>query len=128
MKRLLKLGLTGFLFLSGLYHFINPEFYFPLIPPYIPFPAFVNYFSGSIEILFGLFLLSPKTRKLSSIGIILMLIAFVPSHIYFIQIGSCVENGLCISPIISWARLVIIHPLLIYWTWIVGFKNSSNNE
>jgi hypothetical protein len=44
-----------------------------------------------------------------------MLISFIPAHIYFIQIGSCVEGGMCVSEWIGWARLLIIHPLLIWW-------------
>ena len=51
-----------------------------------------------------------------------MLIAFIPSHIWFIEIGSCVEGGLCVDEWISWLRLLIIHPVLIYWAYWVGFK------
>ena len=55
--------------------------------------------------------------------IIVLLIFFIPSHVYFIKIGSCVPNGLCVNPIIGWLRLVIVHPILILWAWYVGKLN-----
>ncbi|MEQ8713183.1 MAG: hypothetical protein RIC80_09200 [Cyclobacteriaceae bacterium] len=104
-----------FYIIAGLNHFINPDFYIPIIPDYLPEKGFVNIASGIAEVLLGAGLLSEKTIKSSTIGITIMLIAFVPSHIYFIHEGSCVAEGLCVSPIISWIRLIIIHPLLIMW-------------
>ncbi|WP_340199512.1 hypothetical protein [Ascidiimonas sp. W6] len=105
---------------AGLYHFVNPQFYLPLIPDYLPYPNEINTLSGMVEILFALLLLSIKTRKIASLGIIILLVAFIPSHVYFIQTGSCAENSLCVSPWIAYIRLLLIHPLLIYWAWFVG--------
>ncbi|MEM9918721.1 MAG: hypothetical protein AAF990_11530, partial [Bacteroidota bacterium] len=58
-----------------------------------------------------------QSRRWAAFGLIAMLIAFVPSHIHFIQIGSCVEGGLCTPPWVAWLRLLLIHPLLIWWAW-----------
>jgi len=118
-KKLLKYLLIVFYVFAGINHFLNPRFYLGLIPDYLPIPQLINYLSGVLEITFGLGVIFSKTRKISCIGIIFLLIAFIPSHIYFIQIGSCVEEGLCVSPWISWLRLIVIHPLLIYWAWFV---------
>ena len=104
--------------LAVTYHFINPEFYYKLIPDYLPYPVIINWISGVIEIAFGLGLIVQVTRRWSVYGIIAMLIAFIPSHVYFIQIGGCVEEGLCVPLIIGWIRLILIHPLLIWWAWI----------
>jgi hypothetical protein len=46
-----------------------------------------------------------------------MLIAFVPAHIYMIQIGSFSLGSFEMTPMIGWVRLLIIHPLLMYWAW-----------
>ena len=59
------------------------------------------------------------TRNLALKGLVLMLLAFIPSHVYFIQIGSCIENSICVAPWIAWVRLLIVHPLLILWAWKV---------
>lgn len=110
--------LAGFYMVAGFNHFINPEFYMPLIPDYLPYHKAINWASGAAEILLGAGLLLPRFRKMAALGIMLMLIAFIPSHIYFIQIGSCVEDGLCVSEWLGWIRLVVIHPLLIFWAWV----------
>jgi len=119
MIKILRLVLIGFYLSAGSYHFINPEFYFDLIPDYLPYPKFINYASGILEIVLAIGVAVPKYRKISVYGIIALLILFVPSHVFFIQIGSCIENGLCVSPWISWLRLLLIHPLLMLWAWVV---------
>ena len=107
-----------FYIIAGLNHFINPDFYYPLIPDYLSdFDGFINVFSGVIEIGLGVQLLFPKTRYRAAIAIVFMLIAFIPSHVYFIQLGSCIEDGLCVAEWIGWGRLLVIHPLLIWWAW-----------
>jgi len=119
-KRLIQLNyviITGFFLIAGINHFRDPDFYFPLIPNYIPFPNLINGISGGLEIILALGFLLPKYREISIWGIIILLILFIPSHVHFIQIGSCVEGSLCVPEWIAWVRLVIIHPLLLFWVW-----------
>ena len=111
--------MMAFLYLvAGINHFISPESYLPIIPEYIPNHELINVLAGIAEIILGIGLLIPKTRIVSAWGVILMLIAFIPSHVYFIQIGSCVEGGICTPEWMGWIRLVVIHPLLLAWAWI----------
>jgi uncharacterized membrane protein len=112
--------LALFFIFAGLYHFINPDFYAPLIPKYIPKTVSINYAVGLLELLLGLLVLFPSYRRRSCYGIILLLIQLISSHIFFIQQGSCVANSLCVPSWISWSRLVLIHPLLIYWAYSVS--------
>lgn len=102
---------------AGINHFINPDFYISIIPPYLPFPNEINTLAGICEILFAILLISPKTRKFGAYAIILMLIAFIPSHIYTIQVGGCIPNGNCVPEWIVWFRLFPIQPLLMAWAW-----------
>lgn len=104
--------------LAGVNHFISPEFYFAIIPKYLPSHELINILAGIAEIILGIGLLIPSTRKVSAWGVVLMLIAFIPSHVYFIQIASCVEGEICTLKWIGWVRLVVIHPLLLAWAWI----------
>lgn len=117
--------LAGFYILAGINHFINPGFYYPLIPDYLPNHQLINMLSGILEVVFGIGIAFDNTRKYASVLIMLMLIAFIPSHVYFIVLGSCVEDGLCLPPIIGWLRLLIIHPILIYWAWAVGNSGET---
>ena len=120
MKKISLFFQSFFYVFAGVNHFINPDFYLPLIPDYLQeLAVFINALSGTIEIGFGVMLLVPKSRKRAALGIVLMLVAFIPSHVYFIQIGSCIDNGLCVAEWIGWLRLLVIHPFLILWAWSV---------
>ena len=121
--KFLRILLIGFYAFAGSYHFINPEFYSDLIPKYLPYHTLINYASGFFEILLALGVALPKTRLLAVKGIIVLLILFIPSHIYFIQVGSCVESAFCVAPWIAWVRLLLIHPLLMLWVWVVRKTN-----
>ena len=120
LKNISRIIMGSFFIFAGIMHFINPDLYIPLIPNWIPFAVAVNFISGSLEILFGVLLLVEKTRKWGSIGIIALLLLFIPTHVYFIQVGSCIPEVLCVDPWIGWMRLVVIHPLLLWWAWSVG--------
>ncbi|MEM0940778.1 MAG: hypothetical protein AAF600_11425 [Bacteroidota bacterium] len=114
----LHLNLQSFFYLAaGVNHFINPEFYYPLIPNYFIYTKAINLLAGFFEMLFGITFLFTRTRNFAVYGILSMLLAFIPSHIYFIQTGSCIEEGLCVPEWIGWFRLIVIHPLLIWWAW-----------
>ncbi|MCG8374529.1 MAG: hypothetical protein MI700_13390 [Balneolales bacterium] len=129
LKRINVLLLAGFYLFAGINHFINPAFYLPLIPDYLPFPNAINIISGTAEILLGGGVLFNRTRKVSSYLLVAMLITFIPAHIYFLEIGSCLENGLCVPEWVSWVRLVIIHPLLIIWALSVrNFAQKTKSQ
>lgn len=120
MKAHLFIYLLGaFFVVAGLNHFINPEFYLPLIPSYLPFHELINHASGALEIILGVTLFAIKFRNLAAWGLFALLITFIPSHIHFIQIGSCIDDGLCVPSWIAWLRLIVIHPLLLLWVWRV---------
>ena len=115
MKKLSLYIQSIFYLSSGINHFRNPEFYSGLIPPYLLFHESINVLAGMAEILLALLLLIIRTRKIAAYGIIVLLVAFIPAHIYFIQIGSCIPNGLCVPPWLGWVRLLVMQPLLIAW-------------
>lgn len=123
-KKILIHSLAYFYLAAGINHFVTPEFYLPLIPPFFSNPELINLVAGVAEILLGLGVLYFPTRSRAGYGIVLMLLAFIPSHVYFIQVGSCIAGGLCVEAWIGWLRLVVIHPVLIYWGYWVA-KNPK---
>lgn len=106
---------------AGCNHFVHPKTYLSLIPPYLPWPALLNTISGAFEILFGLLLVFKPTRKSAAIFIILMLIAFLPAHVYMIQKNGCVSPALCVPLWVAWLRLPLQLVLIILvwkaYTW-----------
>ena len=111
--------LVLFYVLAGINHFRDPGFYEPLIPPYFPFPEAINLIVGVIELVLGLGLLWKPVRTYAIYGIILLLVAFIPAHVYMIQVDGCVgvEGSLCVSPLFAWVRLFPLQFLLMWWAY-----------
>ena len=69
----------------GIKHFIEPEYFLSIVPPYLPYHLELVYVSGVFEVLFGILILIPKYRYYGAIGLILLLIAVFPANIYLAQ-------------------------------------------
>jgi uncharacterized membrane protein len=93
------------------------------MPKWLPAPGFLIYFSGILEIVLGILLLIKKTRKLAALLIILMLVAFLPAHIYMIQITPFMLGKISVTPLIAWVRLPL-QLLFIGWAWYYYKKTT----
>ena len=116
MKKILLYLQSIFYIAAGFNHFRKPLIYETLIPPYFPWHETINVSAGIAEIVLGAGLLFIVTRRWAAYGIVLLLLLFIPAHIYHIQMNGCLP-GLCFSPWIVWMRLLILHPILIAWAW-----------
>ncbi len=101
----------------GVKHFIEPDYFLSIIPPYLPFHIELVYISGFFEILFGLMILFPKYRYYGSIGLILLLIAVFPANIYLAQSKEAQEAIGASQQIAIW-RLPIQGILIWIAYWI----------
>lgn len=120
-KRLSLYVMFAFYLLAGVNHFRNPEGYLKIIPSYMNDAVLINTIAGIAETVFAILLLFKTSRKVACYGIILMLLAFIPSHIYMLQTGFCPEVAgeiRCAPQWLLWGRLIIFQPLLIYWAWV----------
>ncbi len=101
---------------AGINHFVHPEFYLRVIPLFISgYSSQVIVLSGIAEIISGVLIIFPVTRKTGLYAIIGMLIAFIPAHIYLIQTVTCTDDAFCGKAILAWLRLFPGQILLIYW-------------
>ena len=71
-----------FYVVAGALHFIKPEPYLRIMPPYIPWHVAMVRVSGVSEILGGLGLLVPETRRTAAWGLTAPLIAVFPANIH----------------------------------------------
>jgi uncharacterized membrane protein len=65
-------------------HFIFPEAYRKIIPPYLPWPRLLVTVSGIAEIVLAAGLLFPASRNISLYGIIGMLVLFLMVHFHML--------------------------------------------
>ena len=68
--------------LIGIEHFREPQKFVEIVPAYLPFPLFLVYLTGVIEIAGGLGVIYPETRQLASRCLALFLIAVYPANFY----------------------------------------------
>ena len=117
--------LAGLYIAAGIFHFINPTFYFPFIPRYIHYPYPIIYISGFIEFVLGLGVLikNNNIRIVSLQLIIALLILFIPAHIQHIQESKQDGNNMQLT--LAYIRLLIGHPLLIYWAYATLKKQKA---
>ena len=78
---ILKIIYGGFFCFAGIMHIIKPDFFKHFIPDFLP-KKLVNYVVGILEFSVGLGLFFLETIKLASLGIIILLIIFLPIHIW----------------------------------------------
>jgi uncharacterized membrane protein len=112
------LYLMAFLYIiAGLNHFRKPGMYIRIIPPAFKNPNLINTLSGAAEILLGILLLLPVTKKIAAWGIIALLIAIFPANLYMLQ-DKKASFGL--PKWILFLRLPL-QIVLIYWAYQYTF-------
>ncbi|CAM3523585.1 DoxX family protein [Aequorivita lipolytica] len=107
--------LMGVLYvLAGMNHFRKPKIYERIMPPYIPAQSTMVMLSGLAEMALGFMIMNKNTQEVAAWGIIIMLVLFIPIHIYMLQ------NEKAAMKLPKWA-LIIRLPLqfgLIYWAFL----------
>lgn len=79
---ILKFVIAIFMIYAGAQHFIKPAFFMPFVPAFLPLKTSIIYISGAVEILLGAMLFLKKYSKFGALGIIILLIVFLPIHIW----------------------------------------------
>jgi len=103
-------------------HFLSPEPYVGMMPAMLPAPVTLVYVSGVAEILGGLGLILPATRRLAAWGLIALFIAVFPANL------NMAVNHLPLGtrPLPSWAlwgRLPL--QLVLIW-WASSFTRRDD--
>ena len=78
----IRILFAAFMIFGGVQHFLNPDFYIPFVPSLLPLTTAIIYASGILEILFGIMLIIPKYSKQGALGILLLMLIFLPIHVW----------------------------------------------
>ena len=84
-KAAVAMGLS-FLF-TGSWHFTSPQIFEFMMPPYLPFHRKLILISGFFEILGGLGIILPRTRRVAGLCLALLLICVLPANIHVAMSG-----------------------------------------
>jgi len=124
LKPILTWIFASILIAAGVNHFINPKFYAAIIPAWLPMYT-VNYITGLIEIGLGIGLIIKKSKRLSAIGVMILMVLFLPLHF----IDALKVHPAIGSHLIAYTRFAFQF-ILIYWGWYmipaVSIKNANN--
>jgi uncharacterized membrane protein len=101
---------------AGSFHFIAPQLYLKIVPPYLPAHLPIVYISGAAEILGGIGLLIRFTRQAAAWGLVVLLIAVLPANIYMATAHLPIP-GVMGQSWAQWLRIPLQLPL-IYWAWL----------
>jgi uncharacterized membrane protein len=116
IKRVMLYAMGAFYVFAGVNHFLDPEFYLPMMPPYLPAHHFLIALSGVAEIACGIGVVIPRTRVLAAWATVALLVAVFPANIHVavhdIPIGGASEG----LGALNFVRLAF-QPVLIAWAW-----------
>ena len=113
-KRFALLGLSLFYVLAGANHFLNPDFYVEMMPPYLPAHLGLVYLSGLFESLGGAAVLAPSLRSLAGWALVLLLVAVFPANLHMALNSDLFPD---ISAMAVYIRLPLQIPLIAWAYW-----------
>jgi uncharacterized membrane protein len=112
--------LAALFLLSGSLHFLAPQIYLRIVPPYLPAPLALVHLSGAAEVLGGAGLLVPSTRQVAAWGLVVLLFVILPANIYMAT-AHLAAPGIMGHSWAQWLRIPLQLPL-IYWAWLYTRK------
>jgi uncharacterized membrane protein len=119
LKRPLLYVMGPLYVVAGTLHFVVPELFVQIVPPSLPFRLELVYLSGVAEILVGVGVLVPRTRRLAAWGVIALLVAVFPANVYMATHDVVIQGlpgGGDPSGLVRWGRLPL-QAVLIAWAW-----------
>jgi uncharacterized membrane protein len=115
-KQILTYLFGVFMILGSYSHFTNPPMYAGFFPEYFP-RDFINLMGGVVELLLGIGIFIPQTKSFTTLGILLLMLAFLPLHI----IDVFKAHPAVVTHQIALIRLPIQF-VFILWAWYINKK------
>jgi len=109
-----RLALGVLFFGAGAMHFVATSVYAKIVPPMLPDPRLLVQISGVAEMLGGIAVLVPQTRRVAAWGLVALLVAVLPANVYMAVDHSRWPG---IPAWLLWARLPLQLPLMV-WAWM----------
>ncbi|MES2694003.1 MAG: DoxX family membrane protein [Verrucomicrobiota bacterium] len=125
VRTIARWALAVFFVVGGLNHFRDPAIYLGMMPPWLPWPVAMNAISGAAEILGGLGLLVPATRRAAGWGLLALLVAVFPANVHVALQGHM--PGTSFSPLVLWLRLPF-QLLFMLWVWWVALARGADTR
>lgn len=114
-----------FVFLAGVQHFVNPDFFNDIVPPWLPpNESFWTYASGVAELVIGAMLISTRYRREGALAAIVLFVAVYPANIYMVWDWRDRELS---ERVVSYARLPLQF-VIIWLAWKVSVTRRPSTR
>ena len=111
----------------GIAHFKDPQKFVEIIPAFLPFPLFLAYLSGAMEIGGGLAIIYPETRVLAGRFLALFLIGVYPANLYM-WTNDVAFNGTTFTTSQHILRMIAQLVLIVLALYLSGDLNFGENS
>jgi uncharacterized membrane protein len=111
-----RILLASIFLISGCLHFLAPDVYLRIMPPWLPAHRLLVHLSGAAELLGAIGLMIPSTRQIAAWGLVILLIAVLPANVYMAT-SHLRLPGIMGQSWAQWLRVPLQIPL-IYWAWL----------
>ena len=112
----LRVVLAVFFIGAGALHFLRPEPYLKIMPPYLPWHLGLVYLSGLFEIAGGAAVLVRPLRRAAGAGLIALLVAVFPANVQMF-LDALAERGWSAFTVAALVRLPLQVPLILWVYW-----------
>lgn len=111
---------TLLLVVAGVAHVVVPEAFIAYYPTYLPWPTLAVYASAIVEWLLAALLWNRRSERTAWYGITVLMVIYVPVHVYVVTDHSAVINPPVEIPL--WLALVRLPMqfVLVAWAWWMG--------
>jgi uncharacterized membrane protein len=123
IKNVLRCVLAAIMLYAGVSHFRNPEPFAEIVPNYLPAHRELVLISGFFEILGGVGLLVPPTRRAAAWGLIALYLAVFPANVNM-AVHDVPINGRHFASWLLWLRLPM-QAVLIAWAYWYTHKEKK---
>ena len=113
-----RIGLAAMLCFTAVAHFnsMRPDL-IAMVPPLVPDAGLAVTLTGICEILGGIGLLVPRTRRVAAVALILFLIAILPANIHAARAGVTI-GGAQATPVVPRVLVQAVFIGLVWWSGI----------
>ncbi|HEX8903976.1 MAG TPA: DoxX family protein, partial [Longimicrobiaceae bacterium] len=116
--------LAALFVLAGTMHFVIPDSYVRIMPPWVPWHRGMVLLSGACEIAGGIGLLVPRVRRWAGIGLIALLLAVWPANLQMLLNARAAHQP-------AWAQVLLLLRLplqivLMWWVWRASQPREPN--
>ena len=127
IQRVVRLICATSFIVVGVLHFTHADQFVAIMPPYLPLHLELVWLSGVFEILGGVGLLVPQTRRFSAWGLLALLVAVFPANIHMavnqVSVGWALIEA---YPVLLWIRLPF-QLVIAAQVWFAGLWRPSPN-